>query len=112
MAVSAIYAQLACSHHATSVWWFATLFDRPPDATPMAGLAEWHLGESAGFQLFEQAVDAGHGTLTLYISDLSNEHTRLTAAGLNPGDVQVATTTRQLLLRDPDDNLVVLVTPL
>jgi hypothetical protein len=46
------------------------------------------------------------------MSDLNAEQARLREAGLNPGGVQVATTTRQLLLRDPDGNLVVLATPL
>ncbi len=111
MALRKIYAHLSCAHHAASVRWFEKLFGRAPDATPMAGLAEWHHGDSAGFQLFENAVDAGHGTLTLFVHGLNDEKIRLTEAGLETGDVEIATTTRQLLLRDPDGNLVVVAEP-
>lgn len=31
--------------------WYAMLFDRPPDARPMDGLIEWHLGDSFGVQV-------------------------------------------------------------
>ena len=59
-------------------------------------------------QLFENAEDAGHGTLTLMVSHLSDEHARLERAGLEPGEIESATSTTLVRLRDPDGNLVVL----
>ncbi len=112
MAVDKIFAQLCCSDLAVSRAWFRALFGREPDAVPMPGLAEWHHGGSAGLQLFENSRDAGHGTLTLIVSGIREEHSRLAAAGLEPGGIEPATTTTLVQLRDPDGNLVVLAEPL
>jgi catechol 2,3-dioxygenase-like lactoylglutathione lyase family enzyme len=111
MGLKAIYAQLSCSDLAGSIRWFASVFEREPDARPMPGLAEWHHDEKAGFQLFENKQNAGHGTLTLIVDDVRDQHTRLSNAGMEPGDVQPADYTTIVRLRDPDGNLVVLAQP-
>lgn len=111
MAIEKIYAQLSCRDLQQSADWFARLFDRAPDARPMAGLAEWHHANSAGFQLFEDASTAGKGTLTLIVSDLQDERSRLANAGLRPSEVEPADTVSLVRLRDPDENLVVLAQP-
>jgi hypothetical protein len=77
----------------------------------MNGLAEWHHDDNAGLQVFENAPNAGKGTLTLIVSDLRNEHSRLIAAGLEPSAIEPADTTSLVRLRDPDQNLVVLAQP-
>jgi len=111
MTIAAIYAQLCCSDLKRSSEWFSAVFDRKPDATPMAGLAEWHHQQSAGFQLYEERANAGRGTLTLIVKDLEGEHSRLVAAGLKPGEIEPADYTTIMRLRDPDENLVVLAQP-
>jgi len=110
MSLKAIFAQLNCSDLETSAGWFSILFQRKPDARPMSGLAEWHYGESAGFQLFEKTRDAGHGTLTLVVDDIEGERRRLVEGGLKPGDVEPGKNTL-VRLNDPDGNLVVLTQP-
>jgi hypothetical protein len=110
MAIDKMFAQLACADLAASVPWFQALFDRAPDDRPMDGLAEWHHG-NAGLQLFENRSNAGHGTLTLIVSDLRGEHTRLRNAGHNPPDIEPADTASLIRLNDPDGNLVVLAQP-
>lgn len=111
MPIIKIYAQLNCSDLATSTPWFEKLFGRGPDARPMDGLAEWHHRDNAGLQLFERREDAGHGTLTLVVEGLRNEHQRLDAAGLAPGPIEPATSTSLVTLIDPDGNTVVLAQP-
>lgn len=111
MPIEKVYAQLSCSDLERSVVWFEHLFQRKPDARPMDGLAEWHHEAHAGLQVFEDAGNAGKGTLTLIVSDLRNEHSRLTAAGLDPSAIEPADTTSLVRLRDPDRNLVVLAQP-
>ena len=111
MSLTAIYAQLSCTDLERSTEWFTLLFERKPDGTPMEGLAEWHHGEQAGFQLFEDANNAGRGTLTLIVADLGAERSRLSEAGLLPGKVEEADYTTISRFRDPDDNLVVLAQP-
>ena len=112
MALTAIYANLSCSDLARGIDWFSELFGRGPDARPMPGLAEWHHGAASGLQLYENAEHAGHGTLTLLVDAVRDEHARLSQAGLEPGEVQEADYTAILQLRDPDGNLVVLAQPI
>ncbi|TZG25073.1 VOC family protein [Sphingomonas montanisoli] len=109
MTLTAIFANISCSDLKRSAAWFTTLFDRGPDATPMPGLAEWHHGDTSGFQLFENADNAGRCTLTLIVSDVRAERDRV--AALNPGEIETADYTTITRLHDPDGNLVVLAQP-
>lgn len=111
MAFKKIYAQLNCSDLTASRMWYEKFFGRSPDASPMTGLAEWHHEASAGLQLFENSEDAGHGTLTLIVDGIEAEHSRLSDAGLNPNDIEPATSTSLVRLSDPDGNLIVLAQP-
>ncbi|UXX84757.1 VOC family protein [Roseovarius pelagicus] len=111
MPIVRIYAHLNCSNLAKSLLWYEKLFGRAPDARPMDGLAEWHHGDHAGLQLFQNEKDAGHGTLTLIVDGLRNERGRLNVAGLAPGPVEPATSTSLVKLSDPDGNAVVLAEP-
>ncbi len=106
--IQSIYAQLNVSNLEISQIWYKKLFGRPADATPMPGLIEWHHRQTAGLQVFENAKDAGHGTLTLIVSGLRGERKRLEDMGLSPGEIELATSTSLIRLRDPDNNLVVL----
>jgi hypothetical protein len=111
MAIQKIYAQVNCSDLSASIEWYRKLFGRMPDARPMEGLAEWHHRNSSGFQLFENPRDAGHGTMTLIVDGLREEHSRLKEAGLVPGDIEPASSTSLVRLRDLDGNLIVLAEP-
>jgi hypothetical protein len=111
MTLRKIYAQLNCSDLEASKRWFAGLFARAPDATPMEGLLEWHHGHEAGFQLFRNPASAGKGTLTLIVDDLKDEWDRLEQACLKPGAVENANYVRLIRLTDPNGNLVVLAEP-
>jgi len=108
MPIEKIYAHLSCSDLESSIKWFGTLFGRAPDARPMDGLAEWHHGEGAGLQLFEEEANAGHATLTLIVSGIEDEHARLKDGDLDPGPLERGDKFTLLRLRDPDGNLVVL----
>ncbi len=111
MNIQRIYAQLACSSLSVSAAWFAKLFGRTADEEPMSDLAEWHHKDCAGLQLFEDAANAGHGTLTIVVQGLAEERARLVREGLQPGEIEPATSFHLVLMRDPDNNLVVLAQP-
>src|SRR6185437_5702261 len=107
--IQAIFAQLSCSKLDGSTNWFAILFGRKPDATPMQHLAEWHFADKAGFQLFQNPQAAGKGTLTIIVSDIAGERTRVSK--LEPGEIERADYVDLVRLHDPDGNLVVLAEP-
>ena len=108
MSIDKIYAHVSCSDLERSTRWFEKLFGRPPDARQMAGLVEWHHGSGAGMQLWQDAANAGRGTLTLIVTGLREVHSRLASAGLEPGKLEPGDKVSLFRLRDPDQNLVVL----
>ncbi|QUJ75736.1 VOC family protein [Sulfitobacter albidus] len=107
MAVTAILANLSCTDIDVSAAWYAHLFGREADASPMEGLREWYLGPEAGFQLFAGGAGVGSGTLTLRVTLLDAELLRLGIASAE--EIEQGAHTRFLRLKDPDGNLVVLV---
>lgn len=111
MPLKKLFAQVNCTDLVASECWYTSLFGRAPDERPMEGLAEWHHENHAGLQLFLSPEHAGHGSVTLIVEDLHSEHRRLKQAGLAPGEIEPATTTSLVRLRDLDGNLVVLAEP-
>ena len=111
MAIERIFAHLSCRDLDRSIGWFQHLYGRPPDTRPMAGLAEWHHGPSGGMQLFEDAANAGHGTLTLIVTGIDDEHRRLAGLALEVGALERGEGISLIRMHDPDDNLVVLAEP-
>lgn len=88
--------------------WYTTLFDRGPDARPMEGLLEWHLGEAHGLQVFRDPARAGGSGVVIRVADLDGAADALATAGLGHDGVEGATHQRILRLADPDGNVVVL----
>jgi predicted enzyme related to lactoylglutathione lyase len=88
--------------------WYAHLFERVPDARPMPGLLEWHLGESFGVQVWSEPDRAGHSSMVLNVTDLDATADRLAAAGIAHAGPQQVTASRILMLTDPDGNRVML----
>ncbi|MCG7308087.1 VOC family protein [Brachybacterium sp. ACRRE] len=88
--------------------WFTILCGRPPDARPMAGLLEWHLGPGFGLQVWSEAESAGHSTVSLVVTDIDADAERLLARGIAHDGPQPGGGARILVLADPDGNRVVL----
>lgn len=88
--------------------WYTRLFDREPDARPMSGLIEWHLGDAFGVQVWCEPDRAGRSSLVLEETDLDAAAARLTAAGIRHNGPQPGGGARILQLTDPDGNRIVL----
>ena len=108
MPIEKVFAHISCSNLESSIPWFTKLFGRKPDESPMEGLAEWHQNNQAGFQLFQDPKNAGHATMTLGVSDLDSQHSRLAELKLQPGPIEEADYVNIVRIRDPDQNLIVL----
>lgn len=87
--------------------WYDRVLDRAPDAEPMPGLIEYHLGDAFGLQVWAEPDRAGRSTVVLDESDLDVLADRLAAGGVTderPADISAG---RALQLSDPDGNRVV-----
>lgn len=87
--------------------WYTGLFDRGPDANPMAGLLEWHLGDGFGLQVWSEPGRAGRSTVVLYDTDLDAVASHAATVGIAHDGPQSGGGARILPLTDPDGNRVV-----
>lgn len=88
--------------------WYAGLFEREPDARPMPGLIEWHLGDVCGLQVWSESDRAGGSSVVLGETDLDAAAARATDAGIAHEGPKPGGGARILQLTDPDGNRVVL----
>lgn len=89
--------------------WYTRLLGRGPDARPMAGLLEWHLGEGFGLQVWSEPERAGHSCAVLHDTDLDATAAQLTTAGIDNDGPQPGGSGRIVQLADPDGNRIVLL---
>lgn len=108
MTIHHVLAQATVSDLDTAERWYSVLFERQPDARPMAGLIEWHLGDNFGVQVWAEPERAGRSTIVLGESDLDELAARLASAGVECRGPQQVTASRVLFLDDPDGNRVVI----
>ena len=106
MTFQTVLAQATVGDLAAAERWYAALFGRGPDATPMDGLLEWHLGDGSGVQVWAEPERAGRSSIVLGESALAGLAARLTGAGIDHPGPQQATSSRILPLQDPDGNRV------
>lgn len=107
MTVTRLLAQMVVADEAAATAWYERLFDRAPDARPMGGLAEWHLGDAFGVQVRVDPARAGRSAMVLDESDLDARAAQLDRAGVaHDGPVDV-TASRVLPVTDPDGNQIV-----
>ena len=108
MAFQNVLAQAAVGDLAAAERWYTVLFERQPDARPMDGLIEWHLGDTFGIQVWTEPDRAGRSSIVLGESDLDSLAARLTEAGIaHPGPERI-TSSRALRREDPEGNRVVI----
>ncbi|MEJ6548229.1 VOC family protein [Corynebacterium sp. USCH3] len=87
--------------------WYRGVFEREPDAAPMPGLIEWHIGESAGLQVWSEPGRAGASSVVLGDTDIDAVAARMTSLGIEHDGPQPGGGARILQLTDPDGNRVV-----
>lgn len=88
--------------------WYTRLLGRGPDARPMPGLIEWHLGDSFGLQVWSEPDRAGRSSVVLEETDLDGAAAHATDVGIAHEGPQLGGGARILQLADPDGNRVVL----
>ena len=85
--------------------WYARLFGRAPDSTPMPEVAEWHFERGGWLQVYERSDDlAGKGSATLAVSGLDEQVERLRGLGIDISHVSSGGKAKVAMIRDPDGN--------
>jgi catechol 2,3-dioxygenase-like lactoylglutathione lyase family enzyme len=105
--IRGVLAQCTVTNLDRAEQWYARLFGREPDARPMPGLLEWHLGDTFGIHVWFESDRAGHSSVVLDETDLDAAAARLAAAGLDHSGPRAGGGARILQLTDPDGNRVV-----
>jgi glyoxylase I family protein len=111
MSVNRVLAGVAVADVDAALPWYQQLFGRPPDATPMGGLAEWHFRSGGVVQLVGSGERAGGSLLTLDFDDLQHELDSMRERGLDLGPVDDTTSDKVLIAAtaDPEGNAITLV---
>ena len=84
--------------------WYARVFGRPADSTPMPEVAEWRFPGGGWLQVYEGPERAGGGSFTLAVDDMDRTLEELKALGINTGDQGQGESTRTVMVKDPDGN--------
>lgn len=90
-----------------SVAWYEKLLDRPPDARPMDGLAEWKLPGGAWIQVYEDRNRAGFSSVTFQVDDFEAQVEQLKTKGISIGTTTSSDSVKTATVKDPSGNRVV-----
>jgi predicted enzyme related to lactoylglutathione lyase len=117
--VRAIYAEVVAGDLERERAWYGAVFGRSPDAAPMAGLYEWHLGDNflqlAGLATVREIQKQpswgaiGASSLTLVVEDVD----ATLRAAIDAGGTHISAfgndAFRTISVADPEGNLVTLL---
>lgn len=110
MSVTKILSVVPVADFETSTAWYERLLGRPADARPMAGLADWHVTDTAWVQVYRDVDRAGNTALNIAVDDLRAHTAELAGRGITLGEV--TTTDKDALLAsvtDPAGNTITFV---
>lgn len=87
--------------------WYSRLLGMSPER-PMKTVAEWHLSGGGGVQAYELPERAGHGSLTLVVTDIEQHLKELTAMGVDTSNRPSGNGIKTVMVTDPDGNHIAL----
>ena len=80
-------------------------------SSPMPEVVEWKFSAGGALQVFKDATRAGKSSVTFVVTDIDAQVARLRAAGVQIGRMTDTTAVKTVMLKDEDDNQVVLAQP-
>ena len=100
-----LFAGISVSDYERAFTWYERLLGSPPSFVAHATEAVWELAEHRFLYIEEQAEDAGHAQLTIFVDDLDDVVDRITVRGIDPVERETyANGVRKVTYRDPDGN--------
>ena len=86
--------------------WYARLFGRPADSTPMSEVAEWKFDGGGWLQVYQLAERAGRGSVTFAVSNLEQQIADLKKCGIKVGEPLRNSKVNVVMIKDPDGNSI------
>jgi glyoxylase I family protein len=108
--IDALFAAVAVTDLDAAVAWYGRLFGRPPDVLVHEHEVMWRVADGGWLYVLVDAERAGHGLVTLAVSDLDGAVAALATRGVTAGPVEdVGDAGRKAQLVDPCGNSVSLI---
>ena len=105
MKITDVLAGIMTRDHKAASAWYEKLFNRPADATPMAGLAEWHF-EGGVLQLVQDEARAGASSVTLVVTSRDGIRDELEDKDIPVGPMTETEFVRTVTINDPEGNRI------
>jgi catechol 2,3-dioxygenase-like lactoylglutathione lyase family enzyme len=110
MTMTKVLSVVPVTDLATSTAWYERLLGCPPDARPMASLADWHLTDTAWVQVFHDPRRAGHTALNFAVRELRAHAAELAGRGITLGEISENGKGATLAsVTDPDGNVITFI---
>jgi hypothetical protein len=106
MTIKNALASVAVRDLKTSVQWYAKVFGRGPDSTPMPEVAEWKFPSGGWLQVYALAERAGGCSCTLAVSNLDEERSKLQKLGVDTNTGTASPQVKTIMIKDPDGNSI------
>lgn len=100
------FAGVVVTHAPQAAAWYARVLGAHTHA-PMPGVYEWTLERGGVLQVFEDAENAGHASVTFAVADLEQAIERLQSLGVDVFDRTAPADVSTVQVRDADGNRVV-----
>jgi predicted enzyme related to lactoylglutathione lyase len=108
MTLTTVMAVVTVADFDAALAWYERFFGRPADHRPVEGLAEWQLTRGGVVQLAHDPDRAGHALLTLGVTDLDAEISRLAGQEIANTEVVDGVIARIASISDPEGNVITL----
>jgi catechol 2,3-dioxygenase-like lactoylglutathione lyase family enzyme len=83
--------------------WYERFLGRPPDSRPLSEVVEWKFEQGGWLQVYQLPERAGHGSVTLVVSDLEQQMGAFDRSAVVQNDPM-----KVVMIKDPDGNSIAL----
>lgn len=100
-----LFAGMPVTDYQRALSWYERFLGAPPSMIPNDIEAVWDLAEFRSVYIVVNAEDAGHGHVTLFVSDFDRMVAEIGERGLEPETTETYDNgVRKAVYRDPDGN--------
>lgn len=82
MSIDVLFAAIPVADFEAAIPWYERVFGRPADIVVNENEVMWHLTDGGWLYVLRDAVNAGHGVVTLAVADLSKTLAEMESRGI------------------------------